>query len=49
MNFLIDQYAFKNALQKVEMGIDRKPTNPMYGGIYIQAQNNLISFDSCHF
>ncbi len=42
MNFLIDQYAFKNALQKVEMGIDRKPTNPMYGGIYIQAQNDSL-------
>ncbi|MDP6962768.1 MAG: DNA polymerase III subunit beta [Planctomycetota bacterium] len=42
MNFLADRLAFRNALQRVEMGIDRKPTNPMYGGILIEAQNDSL-------
>ncbi|MHC4379663.1 MAG: DNA polymerase III subunit beta [Planctomycetota bacterium] len=42
MKFLIDRLAFRNALQRVEMGIDRKPTNPVYGGILIEASNNSL-------
>jgi DNA polymerase-3 subunit beta len=42
MNFLVDRLAFRNALQRVEMGIDRKPTNPMYGGVLIEAQNDCL-------
>ena len=42
MKFLIDRLAFRNALQRVEMGIDRKPTNPVYGGILIEASNSSL-------
>lgn len=42
MKFLIDRLAFRNALQRVEMGIDRKPTNPVYGGILVEASNNSL-------
>ncbi len=42
MKILIDRLAFRNALQRVEMGIDRKPTNPVYGGILIEAANDSV-------
>ena len=42
MKFLVDRLAFRNALQRVEMGIDRKPTNPMYGGVLVEAQNDCL-------
>ena len=42
MKILIDRLAFRNALQRVEMGIDRKPTNPVYGGILIEASNDCV-------
>lgn len=42
MKILIDRLAFRNALQRVEMGIDRKPTNPVYGGILLEAVNDSL-------
>ena len=42
MKFLIDRLAFRDALQKVEMGIDRKPTRPILGGVLVQAENNSL-------
>ena len=42
MRFLIDRIAFRNALQRVEMAIDRKPTNPLYGGVLLEAQNHGV-------
>jgi DNA polymerase-3 subunit beta len=43
MKFLIDRLAFRNALQRVEMGIDRKPTRPILGGVLIQAENHSVT------
>ena len=42
MKFLIDRLAFRDALQRVEMAIDRKPTNPVYGGVLVEAQNDRV-------
>lgn len=42
MRFLIDRIAFRDALQRVEMAIDRKPTNPLYGGVLIEASNSAV-------
>ncbi len=42
MRFLIDRIAFRDALQRVEMAIDRKPTNPLYGGVLIEAHNHGV-------
>lgn len=42
MRFLIDRIAFRDALQRVEMAIDRKPTNPLYGGVLIEADNQGV-------
>lgn len=42
MRFLIDRIAFRDALQRVEMAIDRKPTNPLYGGVLIEASNQGV-------
>lgn len=42
MRFLIDRIAFRDALQRVEMAIDRKPTNPLYGGVLIEASNQAV-------
>lgn len=42
MKFLIDRLAFRDALQRVEMAIDRKPTNPVYGGVLVEAHNDRV-------
>lgn len=42
MRFLVDRIAFRDALQRVEMAIDRKPTNPLYGGVLIEATNSGV-------
>lgn len=42
MRFLIDRIAFRDALQRVEMAIDRKPTNPLYGGVLLEANNHSV-------
>jgi len=42
MKFLIDRLAFRDALQRVEMAIDRKPTRPVLGGVLIEAQNDSV-------
>lgn len=42
MRFLVDRIAFRDALQRVEMAIDRKPTNPLYGGVLIEATNQGV-------
>lgn len=42
MRFLIDRIAFRDALQRVEMAIDRKPSNPLYGGVLIEANNQGV-------
>lgn len=42
MKFLIDRLAFRDALQRVEMGIDRKPTRPVLGGVLIEADNDSV-------
>jgi DNA polymerase III subunit beta len=42
MKFLIDRLAFRDALQRVEMGIDRKPTRPVLGGVFIEADNDSV-------
>lgn len=42
MRFLIDRIAFRDALQRVEMAIDRKPTNPLYGGVLLEAHNQGV-------
>ncbi|MBC8405921.1 MAG: DNA polymerase III subunit beta [Planctomycetes bacterium] len=42
MKFLIDRLAFRDALQRVEMGIDRKPTRPVLGGVLIEANNDSV-------
>ena len=42
MKFLIDRLAFRDALQRVEMAIDRKPTRPVLGGILIEANNDSV-------
>ncbi|HBF22968.1 MAG TPA: DNA polymerase III subunit beta [Planctomycetes bacterium] len=42
MKFLIDRLAFRDALQKVEMAIGRKPTRPVLGGVLIEAQNDQV-------
>ena len=42
MKFLIDRLAFRDALQRVEMAIDRKPTRPVLGGVVVQADNNSL-------
>ena len=42
MKFLIDRLAFRDALQRVEMAIDRKPTRPVLGGVLIEAHNDSV-------
>ena len=42
MKFLIDRLAFRDALQKVEMAIGRKPTRPVLGGVLIEAKNDQV-------
>jgi len=42
MKFLIDRLSFRDALQKVEMAIDRKPTRPVLGGVLLEAQNDSV-------
>ncbi len=39
MKLLLDRVALRDALQKVEMGIDRKPTRPVLGGVRLHAEN----------
>lgn len=40
LQFLVDRVAFRNALQRVEMAIDRKPTRPVLGGVLIVAEED---------
>lgn len=42
MKILIDRLAFRNALARVEMAIDRKPTNPVHGGVLVEAANDHV-------
>ena len=42
MKFLIDKHAFRDALQRVEMAIDRKPTRPVLGGVLVEALNDQV-------
>jgi DNA polymerase-3 subunit beta len=42
MRFIVDRIAFRDALLRVEMAIDRKPTNPLYGGVLIEAANRGV-------
>jgi DNA polymerase III subunit beta len=42
MKFLIDRLAFRDALQRVEMAIDRKPTRPVLGGVLIEVHNDSV-------
>jgi len=42
MKFLIDRLAFRDALARVEMAIDRKPTRPVLGGVLVEADNNSL-------
>lgn len=42
MRFLIDRTAFRDALQRVEMAIDRKPTRPVLGGVLMEARNDKV-------
>ena len=42
MKFLIDRPAFRDALQRVEMAIDRKPTRPVLGGVLVEARNDKV-------
>ncbi len=42
MKFLIDRLAFRDALQRVEMAIDRKPTRPALGGVLVEANNDSV-------
>ncbi|TAH37161.1 MAG: DNA polymerase III subunit beta [Planctomycetota bacterium] len=42
MKFLIDRPAFRDALQRVEMAVDRKPTRPVLGGILIRAERDSV-------
>jgi len=43
MKFLIDRLAFRDALQRVEMAIDRKPTRPVLGGVLVQIANDGLT------
>lgn len=42
MKFLIDRIAFRDALQRIEMAIDRKPTRPALGGVLVEASNDRL-------
>lgn len=42
MKILIDRLALRNALARVEMAIDRKPTNPVHGGVLVEAANDHV-------
>lgn len=42
MHFCVDRIAFRDALQRVEMAIDRKPTRPILGGVLVQAQDDAL-------
>ncbi len=42
MKFLIDRIAFRDALQRLETAIDRKPSRPALGGILIEANNDHL-------
>ena len=42
MKLLIDRPAFRDALQRVEMAIDRKPTRPVLGGVLLEARNDRV-------
>jgi DNA polymerase III subunit beta len=42
MKFLIDRLALRDALQRVEMAIDRKPTRPVLGGVLIEVNNDSV-------
>lgn len=42
MKFLIDRTAFRDALQRVEMAIDRKPSRPELGGVLVEAVNDHL-------
>ena len=42
MKFLIDRIAFRDALQRVEMAIDRKPSRPVLGGVVVEVQNDRL-------
>ncbi|MBC8329910.1 MAG: DNA polymerase III subunit beta [Planctomycetes bacterium] len=42
MKFLIDRSAFRDALQRVEMAIDRKPSRPVLGGVLVEASNDQL-------
>lgn len=43
MRFLIDRLAFRDALQRVEMAIDRKPTRPILGGVFLRAEGDVVT------
>jgi len=42
MKFLIDRLAFRDALLRVEMAIDRKPSRPSFGGVMVEADNDHL-------
>ena len=42
MKFLIDRLAFRDALQRLETAIDRKPSRPALGGVLIEANNDHL-------
>ncbi len=42
MKFLIDRTVFRDALQRVEMAIDRKPSRPVLGGVLVEAANDQL-------
>lgn len=46
MKFLIDRPAFRDALLRVEMAIDRKPTRPVLGGVLIRADKDSVVLEA---
>lgn len=46
MKFLIDRAAFRDALQRVDMAIDRKPTRPVLGGVLLRAGDGHVVLEA---
>lgn len=46
MKFLIDRPSFRDALARVEMAVDRKPSRPVLGGILIRAERDAVTLEA---
>jgi len=42
MKLLVDRIALRNALQRVEPAVSSKPTHPVYGGVWLEADNDRL-------